>query len=227
MGLTTGDFPPVDPAEFMQKPYRERIKMLARHWAEYGFGAPKITARDLHPQAAVLLRARRRAGRHAHVRPRPARPGGLVERADRLPEARALDRAARVPRRRRLVGPAGRALQADDRAAGATTRGRSTIRLPPWPDKVPVHHGRRAHRRRRRALPRRCSASLVALALPGRDSSRRAIGPTGPRAAGGDRPDHRRCWSCSACATRCSSSPPAASSTCPRWSSSPSSRSST
>src|SRR3954470_8525580 len=44
MGLTTGNSPPVDPATFMQEPYRERTKTLARHWAEYGFGAPKITA---------------------------------------------------------------------------------------------------------------------------------------------------------------------------------------
>jgi hypothetical protein len=44
MGLTTGEFPPVEPATFMQTPYRERIKVLSRHWAEYGFGAPKITA---------------------------------------------------------------------------------------------------------------------------------------------------------------------------------------
>jgi hypothetical protein len=44
MGLTTGNLPPVDPATFMQTPYRERIKVLARHWVEYGFGAPKITA---------------------------------------------------------------------------------------------------------------------------------------------------------------------------------------
>ncbi len=43
MGLTTGDFPSVDPATFMQKPYRERTKTLAAHWADYGFGAPKIT----------------------------------------------------------------------------------------------------------------------------------------------------------------------------------------
>src|SRR6201991_444002 len=43
MGLTTGNFPPVDPATFTDTPYRERIKTLSRHWAEYGFGAPKIT----------------------------------------------------------------------------------------------------------------------------------------------------------------------------------------
>ncbi len=43
MSLTTGDFPPVQPAEFMRRPYRDRTRVLARHWAEYGFGAPKIT----------------------------------------------------------------------------------------------------------------------------------------------------------------------------------------
>jgi hypothetical protein len=43
MPLTTGDFPPVDPATFTQTPYRERIETLSRHWAEHGFGAPKIT----------------------------------------------------------------------------------------------------------------------------------------------------------------------------------------
>jgi hypothetical protein len=43
MGLTTGNFPPVDPATFMETPYRERLKTLSRHWVEYGFGAPKIT----------------------------------------------------------------------------------------------------------------------------------------------------------------------------------------
>src|SRR5439155_25900789 len=42
MGLTTGDFPPVDPATFMQTPYRERIKTLTRHWVEYGAGLPKM-----------------------------------------------------------------------------------------------------------------------------------------------------------------------------------------
>jgi len=43
VGLMTGDFPPVEPAEFMRAPYRERTKTLTRHWVDYGFGAPKIT----------------------------------------------------------------------------------------------------------------------------------------------------------------------------------------
>ncbi|OZC73972.1 hypothetical protein CH251_12640 [Rhodococcus sp. 06-462-5] len=44
MGLKTGDFPPVDPATFLATPYQERIKILSRHWVDYGFGTPKITA---------------------------------------------------------------------------------------------------------------------------------------------------------------------------------------
>jgi hypothetical protein len=43
MGLTTGNLPPVQPAEFMRQPYLERVKVLARHWVEHGFGAPTIT----------------------------------------------------------------------------------------------------------------------------------------------------------------------------------------
>ncbi|MBV9415552.1 MAG: DUF3556 domain-containing protein, partial [Solirubrobacterales bacterium] len=42
MAFTTGNFPPVDPASFMDRSYQERIKTLARHWAEYGFGSPKV-----------------------------------------------------------------------------------------------------------------------------------------------------------------------------------------
>jgi hypothetical protein len=34
----------------MRQPYRDRTKVLARHWAEYGFGAPKINA-SANPRA--------------------------------------------------------------------------------------------------------------------------------------------------------------------------------
>jgi len=43
VGFMTGNFPPVDPATFRETPYRERLKVLAQHWGEYGFGAPKVT----------------------------------------------------------------------------------------------------------------------------------------------------------------------------------------
>lgn len=42
MGFKTGDFPPVDTATFLDKPLRERVKTLALHWVEHGFGSPKM-----------------------------------------------------------------------------------------------------------------------------------------------------------------------------------------
>lgn len=44
MGFLEGNFPPVDPATFRETAYRDRLKVLAQHWGEYGFGAPKVTA---------------------------------------------------------------------------------------------------------------------------------------------------------------------------------------
>lgn len=41
MGFTTADMPPVEPEQFEQMPVMERMKMLAIHWADYGFGGPK------------------------------------------------------------------------------------------------------------------------------------------------------------------------------------------
>lgn len=42
MGFKTGDFPPVDVETFLDKPLMERVRILGQHWAEYGFGSPKI-----------------------------------------------------------------------------------------------------------------------------------------------------------------------------------------
>lgn len=42
MGFTTPDFPPVEPETFLDKPFLERIRVLGAHWAEYGFGTPKM-----------------------------------------------------------------------------------------------------------------------------------------------------------------------------------------
>ncbi|MFB7718972.1 DUF3556 domain-containing protein [Nocardia sp. NPDC056100] len=42
MGFKTGDFPPVDTGTFLELPLRERIRTLALHWVEYGFGTPKM-----------------------------------------------------------------------------------------------------------------------------------------------------------------------------------------
>lgn len=42
MGFKTGDFPPVDPATFLREPLFTRVRTLALHWVEYGFGSPKM-----------------------------------------------------------------------------------------------------------------------------------------------------------------------------------------
>ena len=42
MGFKEGTFPPVDPETFLDKPLMERMKTLALHWCEYGFGTPKM-----------------------------------------------------------------------------------------------------------------------------------------------------------------------------------------
>jgi len=42
MGLTTGTVPPIEAGGLYDLPYLERIKLLSRHWVDYGFGAPKI-----------------------------------------------------------------------------------------------------------------------------------------------------------------------------------------
>ena len=41
MGFKTADMPPVDPAEFESMPFMDRMRMLATHWVDYGFGGPK------------------------------------------------------------------------------------------------------------------------------------------------------------------------------------------
>jgi hypothetical protein len=42
MGFKTGDFPPVDMETFLDRPLQERLKALALHWVEYGFGSPRM-----------------------------------------------------------------------------------------------------------------------------------------------------------------------------------------
>jgi hypothetical protein len=42
MGFTTGDLPPVDFETFGDKPFLDRIRVLSTQWAEYGFGTPRM-----------------------------------------------------------------------------------------------------------------------------------------------------------------------------------------
>ena len=42
MGFTQPDLPAVDPDTFMQLPLMDRMKVLALHWADNGFGTPRM-----------------------------------------------------------------------------------------------------------------------------------------------------------------------------------------
>jgi hypothetical protein len=42
MGFTTGKFPPVDVETFLHEPFLDRMRALALHWVEYGFGTPRM-----------------------------------------------------------------------------------------------------------------------------------------------------------------------------------------
>ncbi|MCW2614875.1 MAG: Transrane protein of uncharacterized function [Frankiales bacterium] len=51
MGFTTGDVPPVEVDSFLEKPFLERMRTLALHWGEFGFG----TAKMIHTVYVVKL----------------------------------------------------------------------------------------------------------------------------------------------------------------------------
>lgn len=42
MGFKEGDFPPVQPEEFLKEPLQDRMRKLALHWVEYGFGTARM-----------------------------------------------------------------------------------------------------------------------------------------------------------------------------------------
>jgi uncharacterized membrane protein YkgB len=42
MSFTKPEFPPIDPQAFMAKPLMERMRLMTQHWAENGFGSPRM-----------------------------------------------------------------------------------------------------------------------------------------------------------------------------------------
>ena len=42
MSFTKPEFPPVDPDTFLAKPLMERMRFLAQHWTDNGFGSPRM-----------------------------------------------------------------------------------------------------------------------------------------------------------------------------------------
>ncbi|MEP9414005.1 DUF3556 domain-containing protein [Gordonia sp. VNQ95] len=54
MGFTQPDFPPVDPDTFLDRPFLDRLRVLGAHWAEYGFGTPKMVHMIYLMKVAIL-----------------------------------------------------------------------------------------------------------------------------------------------------------------------------
>ena len=92
MGFLEPSPPPFDLDEWRSKPYLERLKPNAQDWAVNGFGTPTfvyllyVVKLIVFAVGAFLVIAATTPGTR-----RARRPRRLVDRADRLPEARRLD----------------------------------------------------------------------------------------------------------------------------------------
>jgi len=76
MGFTKADFPPVDPETFLQQPLMERMKVLALHWVEHGFGSPRMIHTVRPPLSAAGFRPRPGSSGRCGV---VGEPGGPAE----------------------------------------------------------------------------------------------------------------------------------------------------
>ena len=176
MGLTTGTPPPVDPATFMRTPYRERIAVLARHWADYGNGLPKYIML-VYIAKLALFAVGGIAASTLTSSLNPLHPSGWWAEPVVYQKLVVWTVLVEVLG----IGGAWGPLCGHFKPFTAGVRywvRPGTVRLPPWPDKVPGTSGDE-----RTALDAGLYVLLllglaVALALPGADSSSltRAVG---------------------------------------------------
>ena len=105
MGFLKPDMPVVDFAEWSKGTRSEKIRPMAEHWAEVGFGTPVVMHLFyvvkilLYILGGWLFALGHQGRRRIHRRRR------LVDRTDRVPEGRALHHAVRG-RRPRAAGSA-------------------------------------------------------------------------------------------------------------------------
>jgi transmembrane protein DUF3556 len=178
MGLTTPVPPPVDPATFMQMPYRERLKTLSRFWAEYGFGTPKLLPMIyvvkvvfFYALGAVLVST-------LTSDLNPLHPKAWWD------EPIIWQKIVVWTMMLELIGVAGTwgplAGHFKPMTGGILYWARrGTIRLPPWPDKVPFTKGDERTTFDVALYLAIIACMIVALALPGSDDAEldRLIGP--------------------------------------------------
>ena len=115
MGFTKPDFPDVDPDTFMQKPLMERMRILATDWVDNGFGSPRMVHTIyiaklvfFYALGGILVATLTSGLPFLHVSQWWNQPI-VYEKAVLWTVLLETDR------RRRIVGPAGRQDQADDR----------------------------------------------------------------------------------------------------------------
>ena len=68
MSFTKPDLPAVDPDTFLTKPLMERMRILALHWVENGFGSPRMMHTIYIAKVMLLYVDRRLADGHADLR---------------------------------------------------------------------------------------------------------------------------------------------------------------
>jgi hypothetical protein len=134
-----GTPPPVDLATFMQTPYRERIKTLTRHWVDYGAGLPKfvmliyIVKMALFALAGVLV-ATVSSGLD------PLHPAAWFDQPIVYQKLVVWVVLVEVLGVGGAWGPLCGHFKPMTGGVTYWTRPK-TIRLPPWPGKVPLTHG--------------------------------------------------------------------------------------
>ena len=115
MGFTKPDLPKVDPGTFMQQLLMHRMKVLALHWVERGFGTPRMVhviyiakLLTFYILGGVVIAT----AHHACPRSGTWRSGGISRSCTRR---RCCGRCCWRPWGGRVMGPAGGQVQADDR----------------------------------------------------------------------------------------------------------------
>jgi hypothetical protein len=143
MGFTTGDLPPVDPGTFHERPFFERIRILATQWVEHGFGTPKMVHAIYVVKLVVLY-----AVGGLFVATATSGLGPFWDVTGWWPELIVFEKLILWTVLLETLGLAGSwgplAGHFKPMTGGVRYWARpDTVRLPPWPDKVPFTRGDR------------------------------------------------------------------------------------
>lgn len=141
MPFLTPDVPPVDPAEFRTRPHQERIKEMAKFWSEFGFGTQKMVHAIYIVKLLVLY-----IGGGVALATLTSDVGGPFAVTSWWNEPIVYQKLILWTLFLELVGVGGTwgplAAHFKPMTGGISYWARpNTIRLPPWPGKVPLTSG--------------------------------------------------------------------------------------